>query len=177
MIHQADFWIADLQKNIQFFHDKLDQRVWRQQSFMAFEKRVMLSCYIVRKLYESQQIDENHFKAKIPLYAYKNRGKVSSLLNTKDIIELYEVENPSTLTKPLSFVMNQIIHSFIFKLVFKAKNEIYGLIFNSDLSKDGALFFITLADFIKYLSPIANFYIGTTVMRVTENGDLEVVKD
>ena len=94
MISESQYWISDLQKNVEFFHSKLDQRVWREASFDALEKRIMLSCYIVRKLFESNKVTPDKFNAPVALYAYKGNGKVVDLLNSHKIDELYETQAP-----------------------------------------------------------------------------------
>ncbi len=135
MISESQYWISDLQKNVEFFYSKLDQRVWREASFAALEKRIMLSCYIVRKLFESNKLIPDQYNAPVALYAYKGNGKVVDLLNSHKIEELYETQAPEITTKPFSFVVNQVIHSFVFAFAFDAPNQVTGIIFNSDRSK------------------------------------------
>ncbi len=172
MISESQYWISDLQKNVEFLHSKLDQRVWREASFGALEKRIMLSCYIVRKLFESNKVIPYNFNAPVALYAYKSNGKVVDFLNSHRIDELYETQAPEVTTEPLSFVINQIIHSFVFAFVFDAPNQISGIIFNSDRSKKNFLFLLKLTDLINALSPIAHCYIGKAVFQRTENGEM-----
>lgn len=175
MIYESQYWISDLQKNVEFLHSKLDQRVWREASFSALEKRIMLSCYIVRKLFESNKLIPDKFNAPVALYAYKGNGKVVDLLNSHKIDELYETQAPEITTKPFSFVINQIIHSFVFAFVFDAPNQVTGIIFNSDRSKKNSLFLLKLKDLINVLSPIAQCYIGKAVFQRSENGEMVFV--
>jgi hypothetical protein len=175
MISESQYWISDLQKNVEFFHSKLDQRVWRGASFGALEKRIMLSCYIVRKLFESNKVIPDHFNAPVALYAYKGNGKVVDSMNSHRIDELYETQTPEVTSKPFSFVINQIIHSFVFVFAFDAPNQISGIVFNSDRSKKNSLFLLKLKDLINVLSPIAQYYIGKTVFQRNENGELVMV--
>ena len=175
MISESQFWIKDLQKNVKFLHSKLDQRVWRGSSFVALEKRIMLSCYIVRKLFESNKVVPREFNAPVALYAYRGNGKIVDFLNSHRVDELYDIQTPETITKPFSFVINQIIHSFVFTFALDAPNQVVGIIFNSDKSKKNSLFFLKLQDLIDVLSPIAHCYIGKTVFQLNENGEMVMV--
>ena len=156
-------------------HEKLDQRVWRDASFGSLEKRIMLSCYIVRKLFEANKITRELFNTPTKLYAFKNRGKVVDALNCHRLEDLYEVESPKTITKPFSYVINQVIHSFVYFYTLKKKNELEGFLFNSDKSKNSVLYMIKLIDFIKLLSPIAGCYIGKSTMRRNKDGEWVLV--
>lgn len=175
MISESQYWKNDLAKNVSFIHNKLYQTVWREASFAALEKRIMLSCYIVRKLAESNKITKERFLEPVNLWSYKNNGKVVDLLNSHRIDELYEVENAIEITKPLSYITNQIIHSYIFLYSFKERNKIDGIIFNSDKSKHKEVYRLTLKEFLRVLSPIAQCYVGRTIMQRNEKGEMVVV--
>jgi len=175
MLAESQYWKDDLKKSVFFLHEKLDQRVWKQSSFAAVEKRIMLSCYIAMKLAESNKIVPALYSEKVSLYAYKNRGEVVDLMNNHRVEELYEVDKAHKITKPFSYIANQIIHSYIFLFVFKSKNELEGVIFNSDKSKNTVLYMITIKDFIEVLSPIAQCYISKAMMERNENGEMVLV--
>lgn len=175
MIAESQYWKDDLKKNVFFLHEKLDQRVWREASFAAVEKQIMLSCYIVRKLAESNKIPLELFSQEVSLYSYKNLGETVDLMNHHRVDELYDIENAQRITKPFSYIANQIIHSFVFMFAFKAKNEIEGIIFNSDRSKKKELYMMSIKDLIKVLSPIAQCYISKTIMQRNEKGEMVLV--
>lgn len=175
MISESQYWLSDLQKNVEFLHSKLDQRVWREASYVALEKRIMLSCYIVRKLFESNKVVPDEFNLPVALYAYKGNGKIVDSLNSHKINELYEIQVPEMITKPFSFVINQIIHSFVFAFALDAPNQVTGIIFNSDRSKKNSLFLLKLKDMINVLSPIAHCHIGKAVFQRNENGEMVLV--
>lgn len=176
MISESEYWKKDLQKNVVFFHDKLYQKRWSQSSFAALEKRIMLSCYIVRKLYESNKIPKKLFDSDLSLHSYKNKGVVVDLLNSHKFDELYELEKPNKISKPFSYVINQIIHSYTFIFTFESKNKLNGLAFNSDRSKKNELYMLKLTDFVDALSPIAECFVGRTVFKRNKDGEMVVVE-
>jgi hypothetical protein len=176
MIYDSQYWKNDLQKNVFFLFEKLDQKVWREASFAALEKRVMLSCYIVRKLAEASKIPQNLFSADVPLYRYKNAAKVVDPINFHKVDELYEIQNAQKINNPFSYIVNQIIHSFIFWFAFNNDGRLEGILFNSDRSKNKELYMIKVQDLIDALSPIAQCYISRAVLERNEDGELVVVQ-
>lgn len=175
MISESQYWVDDLAKNVSFIHEKLYQTVWRNASFASLEKRIMLSCYIVRKLSESSNISVELYNQPVKLYSYKNKGKAVDLLNYHRIDKLYQIENANEITKPFSYIANQIIHSYIFRYAFKEKNKIEGVIFNSDKSKGKELYLLHLKELLRVLSPIAQCYVGRTIIELNEKGEMVVV--
>ena len=175
MISESQYWKDDLAKHVVFIHDKLYQKVWREASFASLEKRIMLSCYISRKLFESNKITNEMFYESVKLYRYPNRGKVVDLLNSHRIDELYEIGNAKEITKPFSYVANQIIHSYIFQYAFKTKNRIEGIVFNSDRSKQKEIYLLSIKELLRVLSPIAQCYVSRTIMQRNEKGEMVVV--
>ena len=135
----------------------------------------MLSCYIVRKLAEANKITKDLYEHPVKLYAYKNKGETVDLLNWHKVEDLYETERPQEITKPFSYVINQIIHSYTFMFAFESKNKIDGVIFNSDRSKKKELYMLKISELIDVLSPIAQCYIGRTIMERNSNGEMVVV--
>ncbi|OOF10197.1 hypothetical protein BZG82_08265 [Salinivibrio sp. PR5] len=69
MISESQYWKDDLAKNVEFIHKKLFQTVWRDASYANLEKRIMLSCYIVRKLSESNKITKELFTEPVNIYS------------------------------------------------------------------------------------------------------------
>ena len=177
MIHDHAAWVSELQRNVSFLYEKKDQRIWRSQSYIALEKRLMISCYIIRKLYDSKHISKAEFNGLVKLNQYNSLGLKAPFQQSRKINEFYELETPRKIEKPLSFVVNQIIHSFSFVFVFKAKNEIEGFAFNSDKTKRDALFLVTFSELIDVLSPIAGIYMGETQLIQREDGAWEVLSE
>lgn len=176
MITESQYWKDDLAKNVVFIHEKLYQKVWRDASYANLEKRIMLSCYIVRKLFESNKITYDRFNEPVNLYSYPNKGEVVDLLSLHRIDDLYEINNANKITKPFSYVTNQIIHSYIFEYAFKSRNQIEGVVFNSDRSKKKEVYLLSLSELLRVLSPIAQCYVGKTIMQRNEKGEMVEVQ-
>jgi hypothetical protein len=145
MIQDSFYWKQSLLRQATILHEKLEQRVWRNSSFGKIEQSIMMGSFIVRKLAESSKISDKLYQHPLDMGAYPATGKLVMLLNRHKIIELYEVKGGTNVTEPLQYVVNQIIHSFVFEFVFEGSNKIFGVVFNSDRSKSKLLYMLPLA--------------------------------
>jgi hypothetical protein len=174
MISDSSYWKRTLASHAETLQVKLRQRRWREESFLVVEQAVMLSCYIVRKLAEAKKITEAKFEAPMKLRAFEATGKTVDLLNNHKLEELYVIEHGRTLTKPLSYVANQLIHSFVFVPVFEKPGQIHGIAFNSDRSKSKELYMLGLASLAQAFAACANSYLSQVSYFRLENGELVV---
>lgn len=175
MIHDSSYWKDSLRKHTQMLNEKLEQRVWRDSSFSKVEQSVMLSCYIVRKLAEAKKIADAKFQNPLKMKRFRATGETVDLLNKHKLDELYQLSESSEITKPLSYVANQIIHSFIFVPIFETAEKIHGFAFNSDRSKSSELYMLELRTLIEAFAACADSYITRASYFRLENGELEVV--
>jgi hypothetical protein len=177
MIYDSTYWKNSLRAHVRFLNEKLQQRVWRQSSFSKVEQSVMLSCYIVRKLAEARKISDKRFRKTLKMRRFRATGETVDLLNAHKIDELYELSDGSEVTKPLSYIVNQVIHSFIFVPVFEEAGKIRGFAFNSDRSKSIELYMLELRGLVEALAACADSYISKASYFRLDNGELRVVLD
>ncbi len=177
MISESSYWKNSLHKHAEMLNEKLDQRVWRDSSFSKVEQSVMMSCYIVRKLAESKNITDAKFKMPLKMRCFEATGETADFLNNHKIDSLYHLDGGKDVIKPLSYIANQLIHSFIFSPVFESARKIKGFAFNSDRSKGKELYFLELRTFVEALTKCADSYISRASYFRLENGELEVVLD
>lgn len=72
-------------------------------------------------------------------------------------------------------MVNQIIHSCVFVLMFNDKNLFEGILFNSDKSKGKTLYMMKVQDFIDVIIPVAQCYINEIRMARNDEDELELV--
>lgn len=175
MIHDSSYWKDSLRKHCEMLNAKLEQRVWRGSSFSKVEQSVMLSCYIVRKLAEAKKIADAKFQTQLPMHSFRATGKTVELLNSDAIDSLYHLTEGTDVLKPLSYVANQLIHSFVFEPVFEEPGKIHGIAFNSDRSKGKELYLLKLRPLIKAFAACADSYISKSTYFRLQNGELKVI--
>jgi hypothetical protein len=175
VIHDSSYWKDSLSKHAEMLNAKLEQRVWRESSFSKVEQSVMLSCYIVRKLSEAKKIADAKFQRPMRMRAFCATGKTVDVLNNHKIDALYHLANGVDVTRTLSYIANQIIHSFVFVPVFESPGKIHGIAFNSDRSKGKELYMLELRPLIEAFAACADSYINKTTYFRLNNGELEVI--
>lgn len=176
MIYQSGYWRDHLARQARFLRDKQSQARWTEASFARLEREVMIGFYSIRKLAEARKITTKVFEQPVELLHYEANGKAVGLLNWHRLDELYHVTKGTPESKPLSFVANQMIHSFVFMPIFNEDRRLELIAFNSDRSKGRSLFAIRIRKMVELFADVAGAYISeTTYMRLTPNGDLEVV--
>jgi hypothetical protein len=175
MIHDSSYWKDSLRKHAEMLNGKLEQRVWRESSFSMVEQSVMLSCYIVRKLAEAKKIADAKFQWPLQMRAFRATGETVDLLNSHKMDTLYRLTDSTEVTKPLSYIANQLIHSFVFAPVFESPGKIQGIAFNSDRSKSKELYMLKLRPLIEAFAACADSYITKATYFRLKNGELEVI--
>ena len=175
MIHDSSYWKDSLRKHAEMLNEKLEQRVWRGSSFSKVEQSVMLSCYIVRKLAEAKKIADSKFQVPLKMRHFRATGKTVDLLNNHKMDSLYHLGEGTDIIKPLSYVANQLIHSFVFVPVFESVGKIQGFAFNSDRSKSKELYMLKLRTLVEALAACADSYITKATYFRLKNGEMEVI--
>ncbi|MEF8760848.1 MAG: hypothetical protein V5B36_14340 [Candidatus Accumulibacter sp. UW25] len=175
MIHDSSYWKDSLRKHAEMLDKKIEQRVWRESSFSRVEQSVMLSCYIVRKLAEAKKIADAKFQRPMKMRAFRANGRTVDLLNSHKIDSLYHLADGTDITRPLSYVANQLIHSYIFVPVFESPGKLNGIAFNSDRSKGKELYLLELRALVDAFAACADSYISKATYFRLNNGELEVL--
>lgn len=175
MIAESQYWKDELKRHVGVIATKQAQKVWRDSSYAALEKSVMLSCYIARKLVEENKIPREKFEQNVELSCFRSNGRLVDILNSHKLDELYDIPAGAETTKPFSYVANQIIHSFIFFPLLKPKGGVECIVFNSDKSRGKELYMIQIPALIKILRSIAKSDITKIHMHRNERGEMVVV--
>jgi hypothetical protein len=176
MISESQLWKVSLRSHADFLHEKRSQHLWRASSYLRVEQSVMIGCYIVRKLAESKKIADSRFQMPIVLRSFPATSESIDFLNRHHYFELYDLDKPTLLTKPLSYVVNQIIHSFVFSVVRESRTGgLHGFVFNSDRSKASQVYLIKRDALTEAFAACADSRISRATIAKLENGELTFV--
>lgn len=115
MIHESYYWKRELTKLAKKLTNRIPcKRFWTDAQNGAFEKEVMIGFYVVRKLLESQKLPNIIASTKLIGIKYPNNGTDVHLMNNHRFPEHYDFENGKDEKFDLKFLINQIVHSYIF---------------------------------------------------------------
>lgn len=156
MIYESGYWKADLLKRADKLYRRTQQRRWSETSLARFEQEVMLGFYAVRKLQEARKISGRLWNRPVPLIQFRSSGKAVRHLNWDRIDVLYKLDTPDCVQRPLSFVTNQVIHSYVFVPGFDESNRLVNLFFASDREKDRLLSAVTVSEIAQIFEEVGN---------------------
>ena len=98
---------------------------WTQRRWYEFERGLLWSMVVVRRLSESAVISETVAAQSVQVQAYKPvPSKTVHWMNSHRIDELYDWDTSVPTTRSLLFMANQIIHSYVLTMLKGPGREI-----------------------------------------------------
>jgi hypothetical protein len=156
MIDDSSDWKSDLLRQSEVLQKRMTQRRWPATSLARCEQTIMLGFYSIRRLIESKKITDAAVKRPIPVYAYAPTGQKSHLMNRHKIDRLYALDKPTRQNVTLQYLCNQVIHSYIFLLLFDEDGKLAGVFVVSDFHRFKKLFQISLQTIVDIFNRIGN---------------------
>jgi hypothetical protein len=157
MIWQSYYWKKELLKIADKLDKRINQKKWFEASNANAEKDIMISAFMIRRLYESNKIDKEMFNKTIKICQYKSNGKKINLLKRLSPDNYFDMNKPIFSNLTIKDICNNIIHSYIFILIFNDKG------FNSfwvasDYNKFKFMLEIEMKIYLPILMKVGNFY-------------------
>jgi hypothetical protein len=174
MIYESGFWKDDLLRSAEDLRRRCKQKRWTEVSIARLEHRVMVGFYAVRKLREARKIADRLRNRQVPLTEFPPSGRPIRRANRIEIDEIYDLNSQKLVKKPLDFVANQIIHSFIFTPGFNETGLLEQLFFASDDQKDFRVFSVAIEEIANLFEEVGNNYPSkmTTVFDASKNREI-----
>lgn len=158
MISESYYWKEDLLKTAVKLKKRLKQKRWPLSSFLSFEKEMFFSFYAIRKLIEAQKLSPDLIESKIAAFSYPSTGRNVNIFNSHKLDKLYDIEIQKIEDLDISFVCNQIIHSYIYEPFFDENELLSGILFASDRQRHKNLFGIYISNVIALLERVGSDY-------------------
>lgn len=134
----------------------------------------LYSAVIIRKISEDEKEAERIIKEKqlkqpplpvlkinIPVTRFDHTDEDKLFVNSRVILEDYDMKNGRADDIPLMQVCNQIIHSYPWGIVHQGKRGVYGALVASDREKEKDVILIAVSDWIAAIEKVteeANIY-------------------
>lgn len=160
MIWESHYWKEDLARLAGYLRKKAQQRQWPERSLAKLEKELFIGFYAIRKLLEAKKLSEREINRVIPADSFSYTGKQRITLlnwNTK-LAKAFDFEKPKKVKLPVTFLCNQVIHSYVYKEVFDEGGLLTGIFISSDRERNRKLYFVALTELIKTFSAISKDY-------------------
>lgn len=157
MIYESYIYKDELKKMVNRMKKRLTQKRWTDHSLFLFEKDIFIAFYIIRKMIEAKtKISTKTTSMKVNLVQYMPTGKSPSVINDSSIDDLYAMNKPHKVTKDLTFLCNQIIHSYIFCPCIDIQPQNLYVLFNSFYERTKGLYHLSVADLILVLQRVSS---------------------
>lgn len=135
-----------------------DQARTTEASLRNAERVVMLGFYSIRKLLEAHKLTDKTRSLTLRLKAYQPTGTRVTLLSSHRIDETFHLGTGRATRLDLSFVSNQVIHSYVFMIIGKKRGGISGFFFTSDYGRRKQLLFMTTTEIARCFRHIGKDY-------------------
>jgi hypothetical protein len=155
MISESFYWKSDLLKQAEALRKRVMQKRWPDASFARCEQAMMLGFYSIRKLTESAKLTHKVSRMSVAVRSYPATGRIVHLMNLHRIDKLYDLNKPRRRTVSLPFLCNQIIHSYVFSLLFHEGGNLAGVLVTSDRERSKELLEITVDRIIDVFEKVA----------------------
>ncbi len=155
MIWETSYWKNDLLKQSSELKRRMAQKRWVDASFARCEQTIMMGFYSVRKLIDSMKLTDTASNNAHQVYSYPPTGKDVTLLNKRDLDELYDLRKPRRQNASLRFLCNQVIHSYVFCLVFDEQNMLSAVWVASDFYRSKALLEVSLIKIVELFETVS----------------------
>lgn len=144
MIFETRFWKNDLRKSADKLAQRASQRVWREASYGQLEREIMIGFYALRKLSESRRLSEHFLNVPVPLVTFPSLGKPIGYFVWPTVEKHFDLTKPTGTSRPVSFLCNQVIHSWVFSPWFDGSNRLAGVFFSSDRKRTAEVYRLEL---------------------------------
>jgi hypothetical protein len=140
MIGESSYWKNDLLKNADALRKRMKQRRWADASVARTEQAIMLGFYTVRKLMQAQTLSTSTVEECVQVRRFRASGRVVHHFNWHRLPELYDLQKGTAEARPLEFVCNQVIHSYVFMLILEEDGGLRSIMVSSDNRRSKELF-------------------------------------
>lgn len=160
MILDSFVWKSELNKDLRIVKRRLQKAKFSDEpkkyeiATISIEKFSFTSAFIIRKLVESKKLSDEFESASVQMQSFQriNQENTIHLFNRHRIDEFYDLDNSSKISLSVVNICNAFIHSFVFEIALSDDEDSFGgIIFNSDKTKNTAVFFIQLEDYFKVI--------------------------
>ena len=163
------YWKRDLRwiKHSLGFWSSIRFRVFRDYAEHRVNRGLLLSAVIMRKIVEDEREIEDIckvanalppslpvIKISVPINRINHIDERKMFANSRVFLQDYDTENAIKEEVPLSFVCNQIIHSYAWALVYLNGKKIYEVLFASDVKKEKAIYALVIRDWADVIQKV-----------------------
>jgi len=155
---ESCYWKSDLLKHARRLRSVKKPQRWSEKLAVDFEKELIISFFMIRKLFEGHKLSSKSQKHRVRFFACPATKKQITNLNYAFIDDIYHLEKEKSITKDIVFVCNQFIHSGAM-FAYREKNRNWGGVYVcSDFERRKSIYRIPLAEIRAILNVVGTDY-------------------
>jgi hypothetical protein len=158
MIWESYYWKEDLKRFRKKILQRTKQKRWIEASNANAEKEIMISAFIIRKLFESKKLSNKFELPSIKVAKYRTNGKKIHLLRRLSPEKYFIFDEPIEDTLSPIALCNQIMHSYIFTLIMNEKRNLTHFWVVSDWDKFKYLHQVEIKQFLVLLKKVSEYW-------------------
>jgi len=172
MIRESYPWKRDLLRDADIIERWAAKKTDSEYRSMFLEKKVFLSAFVIRKLFEDYKITDRITDGSILCRVYPSRGTEVNFKNWIDIDRHYDLSSEQRSDINIRSLANQIIHNFVFMFDYSEEcfSPISGFVVASDLGKGRQLYGVTLSAYLSAMRSVGNDWITEFQASRTKDG-------
>ncbi len=158
MIGESSYWKDVLLREAEELLRREKQRKWFPASFARVEQSAMMGFYAVRKLFEAHKLSDRNKSRTFHLTRFRWSGKPVTQMNWHHIDRCYDLSKGEATDKPVRFVCDQFIHSYVFMCVFSDGGGLDGILVSSDEERNKSLYLVPVEQIISTFKAVGKDY-------------------
>lgn len=163
------FYQNELKKSSRLFERHVSKK-FTSQSLYLIEKHFFLSAYLIRKLLENGKLSSEVEASSINISGFKCEKKMPPWGIHYN--KYFNFQKPDSMQKGLKALVNLLIHSVIFEVeINEGTYRPESVLFTSDKEKNKYIFSLSIIDYSKLLSKIADDHPVNIKYTVDSNGE------
>lgn len=181
MIYESSDWKKELNSRVCSFKRFLKQRKrYTETVAVQIELFFFQTCFIVRKLSDSNKLSDEVEKFLMPVKEYPNRKKFYWYMDRYDIDEHFDLNNSKGSSITLRKLVNLGIHSYSFVIDdFDQdgwnKND-FSVYINTDYTKNILIYEIDIKSYLSFLKVVIKDHIVSSHMQRDEkSGEMKII--
>jgi len=178
MIWESAYWKDDLLRLARDLRQKQQQKVWRESSIARVEKSIMIGFYIIRKLMDARKLSDSVVQERVTIQSFPHRGKPVTLMNWDHVDRHYDLDRSHQTSRSLTWVANQMIHSYVFIVSRDDTGGLDGFFFSSDKERNEAVHFVEATKVIEKFEQVGvNYPSKLELILNPKTGDYDVSQE
>lgn len=167
---ESYYWKEDLLKYSKQFKPVSKPARWSERKHVSFEKEVIISFFMIRKLIESNKFSPIIKQYKATIFRSPCVAKVNNL-NYSSIERLYDMEKEEAVSKNINFLCNQLIHGGAM-FAYREKDRNWGGMYTcSDFERQKYIYRIPISEIVMILELAGNDYPKAIIIEYDDDDD------